>query len=149
MRPILLRVFGSLAVGVVCFLVVGAAATVGFVRWIELSLMLGIPMGLTAGLTGLVATYVVLEYRTARTAGTVTDPIVGRLWTGLAAVVAYVLATLVGLGLFFLGDGDDGVFVLLFGLPVAVLGGALLAYVTARVTRRARPRPPAPPESHG
>lgn len=141
------RVVGSLLVGILCFFIVGASVTVGVVRWIELSLLLGIPMGLTAGLTALFATYATLEYRTSRASGAVSQSVVRRLWTAGGAAVAYVLATVVGFVLFFYGNGDDGVWVLLFGLPLVVPTGALLAYAVARVTRGATPQSPAPPQS--
>ena len=140
------RAVGSILVGTLCFVLVGASVTVGMVRWIELSLMVGIPMGLSAGLTALLATYAALEYRERRASGSVSRPVVRRLWTASGAVVAYVLASVVGFVLFFFGNGDDGVWVLLFGLPIVVLSGALVAYVGARVARGSKPRPPAPPQ---
>jgi hypothetical protein len=140
------RTLVSLLVGVVAVLLVGASVTVWLVRWIELSLMLGIPMGLGAGLTALAATYTALEYRAERATGSVAPAVTRRLWTATAAAVAYVLAAGVGFTLFFFGNGDDGVWVLLFGLPLAVLAGAVVGYVAARATQTptSRRRTPSP-----
>jgi hypothetical protein len=140
------RALVSLLVGVVAFLLVGTSVTVWMVRWIELSLMLGIPMGLGAGLTALAVTYTALEYRAERVVGSVTPAATRRLWTATAAAVAYVVVAVAGFALFFFGDGDDGVWVLLFGLPLAVLAGAVAGYVAARVTQisTSRRRTPSP-----
>lgn len=137
------RLLASLFVGFLVFVAVGAGLTVWMVRWIELSLMLGIPMGLAAGLTAMATTFVIFGYRTERSTGSVSLTTVRRLWGASAAAATYVLVTVVGLVVFFYGDGDDGVALLLFGLPVAVPLGALVGYVVARLSHRTPPDTPA------
>ncbi len=144
---VMYRAGSSLLVGVLCFLIVGASVTVGLVPWIELSLMLGIPMGASAGLTALFSTYTALEYRAVRATGTISQPVIRRLWTAAGATVTYVFTTAVGFALFFFGNALDGLWVLLFGLPMVVLAGALLAYIAARVTNGAIASSPAPPQN--
>lgn len=133
------RALVSLLVGFLVFVAVGTGITAWMVRWIEFSLMLGIPMGLTAGLTAVATTFVILGYWTARSTRSVSHTAVRRLWAGSAAAITYVLLTGVGLALFFYGDGDDGVAILVFGLPVGVPLGALVGYVVARVTHETTP----------
>lgn len=105
----------GLAAGASVFLVVGAAVSELLVRWIEFSVLLGLPVGAVCG--GLVAAFVV------RATGRAGRP--GRL---AAALGAYGVVSLAAFGVGLAVGGRVSV-VLVVGVAVGLLAGVVAGRV--------------------
>lgn len=134
------RVLLSLLVGAVAFGVAAVLTTAGFEPWIELSLVVGVPVGISAGLTATFLTYAGLRFRELPADSVDRRFAKGMLGAAIAAAVGFVVVTALGVAVFFLGDRSLGVGVLVAGLPVALVLAAVVGYVLAVVRLGGRGR---------
>jgi len=125
------RIVVALLLGAFAFAVTTVAVTAGFEPQIEFSLLIGLPMGVWAGLTALFAGYVLLWHRDRATAGTVSKRAVRLRLAALAAVASFLVVTVVGVALYTLADASIGIGLLVAGLPVAVVLAAAMGYLVA------------------
>lgn len=125
------RVVAGLLAGVVGFAVAAVAVTAGFEPRVEFSLLIGLPVGLYAGLTALFATYVGLWYRDRDGDGSASRSAARRLRAAVAAVAAFVLVAAVGVAVFFLASASAGIALLVVGLPVTLVVAAIAGYLLA------------------
>ena len=123
----LARVFGSAVVGLVGFAVVTVAVAAAVEPRIEFSLLVGLPLGVYAGVTLVITTATGLRYRTERADGTLRAATRRRFRAAVAAMLALVCTGAVGSVVFLAVDGTTGLQILLFGLPVVTAGIGLLA----------------------
>ncbi|WP_439026412.1 hypothetical protein [Haloarchaeobius sp. DT45] len=129
------RVLVALVAGILGFAVVTVAVTVGFAPEIEFSLLIGLPMGVYAGLTTVFATYAGLWYRDQVAAGPATERATRVLWSAAAAVAAFVVTTVLGVLLYLVFDVSIGIGVLVLGVPAVVFVAAVGGYIAARTGR--------------
>jgi hypothetical protein len=126
------RVIVSILVGVVAFALVTVGVTSGLQPRIEFSLIVGLPMGVFAGITAVGATYAELAYRGRRATDTITPAARRGRWAAGVAVLAYALVAVVGLALYLLADVSAALGLLTVGLPVALVVAAGIGYFAAR-----------------
>ena len=125
------RIVVSLLLGAFAFAVTTVAVTAGFEPQIEFSLLIGLPMGVSAGLTALFAGYVLLWHRDRAALGAVSERAARLRLAALAAVAGFLVVTAVGVGLYALADASIGVGLLVAGLPVTVVLTAAVGYLVA------------------
>ncbi len=128
----------SLALGVVAFVVTTVAVTAGFEPQIEFSLLIGLPMGVTAGLTAFFAGSVLLWYRDRTAAGAVSGRAVRLRAAALAAVADFLAVAAAGVGLYVVASDSIGIGLLVAGLPVTVVLAAVVGYLVAGRDRDSR-----------
>lgn len=136
----ILKLLGSVLVGVVTFVVVGGGVTAMLAPYIWLSAMLGIPIGLAAGVAAIALTYMGLTYREEVVAsGAASERTISRLKATGAGTVAFVVAG--GLTLTALWSQAIGLAaaILTGALPVGILTAVIVVYL---VLRRSRPQVP-------
>lgn len=121
----LTRTLGSVLVGLVVFAVVTVAGAVAFEPRIEFSLLVGLPMGIYAGVTLAITTAAGLRYRAERTGGSLRESTRRRVRAAVAATLALVCSGTVGAVVFVAVDATTGLGILLFGLPVVTAGVGL------------------------
>jgi hypothetical protein len=127
---VVLRAAISLLVAIVAFGIATVGITAALQPRIEFSLLVGLPVGVFAGLTALFAAYVRLRYRDERAKESPSWSM--RRWSraAVAAVLALVVVTALGLALYALGSLGFAVGVLTVGLPVTVPVAAVAGYLT-------------------
>ncbi|GCF12707.1 hypothetical protein Harman_06420 [Haloarcula mannanilytica] len=123
------RIVVALLLGAFAFAVTTVAVTAGFEPQIEFSLLIGLPMGVSAGLTALFAGYVLLLHRDQAALGTVSKRAVRLRLAALAAVADFVVVTAVGVGLYAFADASIGIGLLVAGLPVTLVLAAGVGYL--------------------
>ncbi|MUV56325.1 hypothetical protein [Halogeometricum sp. CBA1124] len=131
------RIAIALVVGSLGFAVVAVGITAALEPWVAFSLIVGLPVGLSAGLTAAFATYAGLRYRDQVRRGSVSNSAVRTLWAGITAVLDFVTVTALGLTVYFLVDGSLGIGLLVVGLPVTLLLAAVAGYLSADTGREA------------
>ncbi|WP_256297943.1 hypothetical protein [Haloarchaeobius salinus] len=124
----------GLAVGLLAFLVAGVAVTAVLDPHIWPSLIVGVPVAITVGLTAFLATVAMLRYRDHRRAGDLDIGVVAAYRAAVVAVATSGAVVLLGTAAVVFGVGELGIAVLVFGLPACVLVAAGVAYVTVRRT---------------
>ncbi|EMA07566.1 hypothetical protein SAMN05443574_106240 [Haloarcula vallismortis] len=129
------RIVVTLLLGALVFAVTTVAVTAGFEPQIEFSLLIGLPVGLSAGLTGLFAGYVLLWYRDRAAAGAVPERAVRLRLAALATIADFVVVTAAGVALYVYGDGSLGISLLVAGLPVTLPLAAAIGYGLAGSSR--------------
>ncbi|WP_336338128.1 hypothetical protein [Haloarcula brevis] len=134
------RLVVALLLGALAFAVTTVAVTAGFEPAIEFSLLIGLPMGVSAGLTGLFAGYVLLWHRDRAAAGTLSGRAVRLRAAALAAVADFFVVTAVGVALYALAVGSLGIGLLVAGLPVTLVLAAAVGYLVAGGGRSDRGR---------
>ncbi|MDS0222535.1 hypothetical protein NDI54_14415 [Haloarcula sp. S1AR25-5A] len=132
------RLVVALLVGALAFAITTVSVTSGFEPQIEFSLLIGLPMGLSAGLTALFAGYVLLWHRDRAAAGAVSERAVRLRMAALAAVADFFVVTIVGVALYVLASGSLGIGLLVAGLPVTLLLAAAVGYLVADGNRNER-----------
>jgi hypothetical protein len=125
------RVVLALLLGALAFVVTAVAVTAGFEPEIEFSLLVGLPVGVSAGLTGLFAGYVLLWHRDRAAAGTLSDRLARLRVAALAAVADFFLVTAAGVAIYAFADGSTGIGLLVAGLPVTLSLAAAVGYLVA------------------
>jgi len=125
------RIVVALLLGTLAFAGTTVAVTAAFEPEIAFSLLIGLPMGVSAGLTGLFAGYVLLWYRDRAAAGAVSERAVRLRMAALAAVIDFFVVTAVGVALYTLAIGSVGISLLVAGLPVTLLLAAAVGYLVA------------------
>ncbi|AUG46923.1 hypothetical protein BVU17_05070 [Haloarcula taiwanensis] len=130
------RIVVALLLGALVFAVTTVAVTAGFEPGIEFSLLIGFPVGVSAGLTALFAGYVLLWYRDLAAAGTVSERAVRLRLAALATVADLFVVTAAGVTIYTLADGSTGIGLLVAGLPVTLPLAAVVGYLTAGRRRR-------------
>lgn len=130
------RVAVAIGVGLVGFGAVTVGVTSVLESRIAFSLLVGLPMGLYAGVTALFAAYVGLAARDQRRTGGSTPAMRRRVAAVVATVGTYVVVAVAGFGVFYLFDASIGIGLLTAGLPVllvlAAIAGNALGCVGAR-----------------
>lgn len=126
---VFVRIVVSLFAAVVAFAVATVGVTAAFESQIEFSLLVGLPVGISAALTALFATYVALWYRDLQGTSTVTPSATRLRWAAIATVVDVVGVTALGVALSLLGWGGLGIAMLIAGLPATLLFAALVGYL--------------------
>jgi len=124
------RIVVALLLGVLAFAVTTVSVTAGFEPQIEFSLLIGLPVGVSAGLTGLFAGYVLLWYRD-QAAGAVSERAVRLRLAALATIADFVVVTTAGVALYAFADGSLGISLLIAGLPVTLPLAAAVGYALA------------------
>ena len=133
----------SLLIGVCGFLVVGVAVTELLAPYVWPSLMLGVPVGLIAGVVLVPLTYLGVTYFEERRAtGTASERTVRRFWATAAALVGFVAGGGLAVAAFTTQAVGLASAMLFAGLPVGVVTGVLAAYLVLRRHKRRR-YPPA------
>lgn len=125
------RIVVALLLGALAFAVTTVAVTASFEPEIEFSLLIGLPMGVSAGLTGLFAGYVLLWYRDRAAAGTVSDRAARLRVAALAAVANFFVVTAAGVAIYVFVDGSTGIGLLVAGLPVTLSLAVAVGYLVA------------------
>jgi len=125
------RILVALLLGAFAFAVTTVAVTAGFEPQIEFSLLIGLPVGVSAGLTALFAGYVLLWHRDRMALGTVSERATRLRLAALAAVADFLVVTAVGVALYALADASIGIGLLVAGLPVTVVLAAAVGYLMA------------------
>lgn len=132
------RLVVALLFGALAFAVTTVAVTSGFEPQIEFSLLIGLPMGVSAGLTALFAAYVLLWHHDRAAAGAVSERVVRLRMAALAAVADFFVVTIVGVALYVLASGSIGIGLLVAGLPVTLLLATAVGYLVADGNRNER-----------
>lgn len=130
------RAVVALLLGVFAFALTAVSVTAGFEPQIEFSLFIGLPMGLSAGLTAVFAGYVLLWDRDSAATGAVADRAARLRLAALAAVVDFFVVTAVGVALYVFVSGSLGIGLLVAGLPVTLVLAAVAGYLGADGSRR-------------
>ncbi|WP_058996689.1 hypothetical protein [Haloarcula sp. CBA1127] len=129
------RIVVALLLGVLVFAVTTVAVTAGFEPQIEFSLLIGLPVGVSAGLTALFAGYVLLWHRDRAAAGTVPERAVRLRLAALATIADFVTVTAAGVGLYVVLGRSLGISLLIAGLPVTLPLAAAVGYLVAGGSR--------------
>lgn len=135
----------SLFVGVLGFVVVGVGVTKLLDPYVWPSLMLGLPLGLVAGIALIPLTYLGVTYwEEQRATGTVSLKTVRRFWTTTATLLGFVAGG--GLAVVVLSTQAMGLAsaILLGGLPIGIVSGVLVAFLVYRRDWEGRSSPPSP-----
>ncbi|SFC08873.1 hypothetical protein SAMN05444422_104202 [Halobiforma haloterrestris] len=128
-----LKLVGSLLVGVLAFLVVGIGVTEALDPYVWPSLMLGLPAGLVAGAALTPLTYLGLTYREEVVAtGQPSERTARRFWATLAGIFGFVAGGGLAMGVLSTGAVGLATAMLFGGLPVGIVTAALAAYLVAR-----------------
>lgn len=136
----LAKVAIALLAGVSALLVVGGGVAAALEPYVWPSVLVGLPVGTTAGVVALVLVYLGLSFRTEQAVGEVSRDTAIRLRAAVAAAVAMAVAGVLAAGSFFLVDRTWGIRLLVAGPPIAaVLVGFLAA---RRLRRRGEPERP-------
>ena len=128
-----MKLFVSLFVGLLGFVAVGVAVTELLDPYIWPSLMLGLPIGLVAGIAFIPLAYLGITYWEERqTTGTASEETVRRLWTTVAALFGFLAGG--GVAVAILASQAMGLAsaILLAGFPVGIVSGALVGYLVYR-----------------
>jgi hypothetical protein len=135
----------SLFVGVLGFVVVGVGVTELLDPYVWPSLMLGLPLGLVAGIALIPLTYLGVTYwEEQRATGTASLKTMRRFWTTTAALLGFVAGG--GLAVVVLSTQAMGLAsaILLGGLPIGIVSGVLIAFLVYRRDWDGRSPPPSP-----
>ncbi|APW99605.1 hypothetical protein CHINAEXTREME_18325 [Halobiforma lacisalsi AJ5] len=141
-----LKLVGSLFVGVLAFLVVGIGVTEALDPYVWPSLMLGLPAGLVAGIALIPLTYLGFTYREEVAAtGQASERTARRLRATVAGIAGFVVGG--GLATAALSTGAVGLAtaMLFGGLPVGLVVAAVAAFLASRRGRSDRTAPGSPP----
>lgn len=128
-----MKIFVSLLVGLLGFVAVGIAVTELLDPYIWPSLMLGVPIGLVVGIAFIPLTYLGITYwDERRTTGAASQKTVRRLWTGMAALLGFLIGG--GLAVAILSAQGMGLAsaILLAGFPAGIVSGVLVGYLVYR-----------------
>jgi hypothetical protein len=129
------RIVVALLIGVVALAVTTVSVTAGFEPQIEFSLLIGLPVGVSAGLTGLFAGYVLLWHRDRAATGELSDRAARLRLAALATSADFVVVTAAGVALYVFGNRGLGISLLVAGLPVTLPLAAAVSYVLAGGSR--------------
>ncbi|AAV45350.1 unknown [Haloarcula marismortui ATCC 43049] len=129
------RIVVALLLGALVFAVTTVVVTAGFEPQIEFSLLIGLPVGVSAGLTALFASYVLLWHRDQAAAGTVSGRAVRLRLAALATIADFVTVTAAGVGLYVVLGRSLGISLLIAGLPVTLPLAAAVGYLVAGGSR--------------
>ena len=129
------RIVVALLLGVLVFAVTTVAVTAGFEPQIEFSLLIGLPVGVSAGLTALFAGYVLLWHRDRAAVGEVPERAVRLRLATLATIVDCVTVTAAGIGLYVFLGRSLGISLLIAGLPVTLPLAAAVGYLAVGDSR--------------
>jgi hypothetical protein len=126
----LTRLAVATVVGLLAFVAVTVAATAVLAPRVELSLLVGLPAGVFAGVTALFATATALRYRDAPVDADGRRPASAGRWrrAGVGAALGNAVALAGGAALFVLADLGVGLSVLALGGPVLAAVGTLVGY---------------------
>lgn len=128
----LLKIVAGLVVGAVVFGLATVGVTELFSPRIEFSLFVGIPVGAWMGIAAGALTVTSLWYHDAAPASRAAPWLTRSLWATLAVAVDVGLLSALGIGWYFLLDGGpDALGLLIVGIPVTMIGAALLGFVLA------------------
>ncbi|WP_254769126.1 hypothetical protein [Salinilacihabitans rarus] len=127
-----LKIVGSLFVGVLGFVVAAVAVTEALAPHVWPSAMVGLPVGLVIGVALIPLTYLGLTYRAERAAGGPTERTARRFRATAAAFVGFVVGG--GLATAVLATQAVGLAtaMLFGGFPVGVVAAAVAAYLVSR-----------------
>ena len=125
------RIVVALLLGVLAFAVTTVSVTAGFEPQIEFSLLIGLPVGVSAGLTALFTGYVLLWHHDRAAVGEISERAACLRLAALATVADFVVVTAVGVALYLFADGSLGISLLVAGLPVTLPLAAAIGYVLA------------------
>lgn len=125
------RIVVALLLGAFAFAVTTVAVTAGFEPQIEFSLLIGLPVGVSAGLTALFAGYVLLWHRDRAAAGAVPERAVRLRLAALATITDFVTVTAAGAGIYVFVGESLGISLLIAGLPVTLPLAAAVGYIAA------------------
>ncbi|MDQ2071690.1 hypothetical protein ACODNH_15560 [Haloarcula sp. NS06] len=125
------RIVVALLLGAFAFAVTTVAVTAGFEPQIEFSLLIGLPVGVSAGLTALFAGYVLLWHRDRAAAGAVPERAVRLRLAALATIMDFVTVTAAGAGIYVFVGESLGISLLIAGLPVTLPLAAAVGYIAA------------------
>lgn len=129
------RIVVAMFLGLVAFAVTTVAVTAGFEPQIEFSLLIGLPVGVSAGLTALFAGYVLLWHRDRAAAGEIPERAVRFRLAALATIADFVTVTAAGVALYVFVGGSLGINLLIAGLPVTLPLAAVVGYLAAGGSR--------------
>ncbi|MFU1782122.1 hypothetical protein ACM16X_12130 [Haloarcula japonica] len=135
------RIVVALLLGAFAFAVTTLVVTAGFEPGIEFSLLIGLPVGVSAGLTALFAGYVLLWHRDQAAVGEVPDRVVRLRLAALATIADFFVVTAAGVILYTLADGSMGIGLLVAGLPVTLPLAAVVGYLAAGGSHRGQGEP--------
>ncbi|MCT9096735.1 hypothetical protein [Haloarchaeobius sp. HME9146] len=130
-----IRAIAALLAGLAGFVIATVGTTALLASRIEFSLLVGLPVGVYAGLTLLFGSFLALWYRDQAAVGDPTEGVTRGLWAGAAAIVALVGTIAVGLALYIVAGLSVGLTVLLFGVPAALLVAGVIGFIVARTGR--------------
>ncbi|MBZ6496887.1 hypothetical protein [Natrinema longum] len=141
-----LKIAGSLFVGVLGVLVVGIGVTEALAPYVWPSAMLGLPAGLAAAIALVPLTYLGLTYREERTAtGRPSERTLRRFWATVAAIGGFVGGGGLAMAVLWTQAVGLATAMLVGGLPVGVVIGALAAFLVSRRDWTGRASPGSPP----
>ncbi|KAA9396960.1 hypothetical protein Har1130_09700 [Haloarcula sp. CBA1130] len=129
------RIVVALLLGAFAFAVTTVTVTAGFEPQIAFSLLVGLPVGVSAGLTGLFAGYVLLWYRDRAAVGEISKRAVRLRLAALATVADFAVVTAAGVALYAFAGSSLGISLLVAGLPVTLPLAAAIGYFAAGSNR--------------
>jgi hypothetical protein len=120
----------AIVVGLLAFVAVTVGVTAVLAPRVELSLLVGLPAGIFAGVTALFATATALWYGDAPVDADGRRPASASRWrrAGVGAALGNAVALAAGAGLFVLAGLSVGLSVLALGGPVLAAVGTLVGY---------------------
>ncbi|WP_267639555.1 hypothetical protein [Haloarchaeobius amylolyticus] len=131
----IVRALVAVLAAILGFVLTTVGVTALLAPQIEFSLLVGLPVGVYAGLTALFATFVGLWYRDQTATGTPTEGVTRGLWAAGGAVLGFLGTVAFGLGLYLGAGMSMGLTVLLFGVPAVLLVAGVVGFVAARLDR--------------
>lgn len=139
------RALVSLVAGVVAAVAVGVGVTALLAPYVWPSALVGLPVGLVAGVATVALAWLGVAYRAERAeTGHASATTVRRLWTTLAAVVGFVLGGALAVAVLATQAVGLATALLTGGLPVGLVSAAVAAVlVSRRIRTRERPGRPA------
>lgn len=141
-----LKIVGSLLVGVLGFLAVGIGVTEALDPYVWPSAMLGLPAGLTAGIALVPLTYLGLTYREEIAAtGQASERTARRFWTTVAAIGGFAAGGGLAMAVLWTQAVGLATAMIFGGLPVGIVTAALAAYLVSRRVRADPAAPESPP----
>ncbi|MFC4541375.1 hypothetical protein ACFO5R_05485 [Halosolutus amylolyticus] len=141
-----LKIAGSLLVGVLGFLAVGIGVTEALAPYVWPSAMLGLPAGLVVGIALAPLTYLGVTYWEERAAaGQVTERTARRFWTTVAAIGGFVGGGGLAMAVLWTQAVGLATAMIFGGLPVGIVTAVLAAYLVSRRDWTGRASPSSPP----